>query len=249
MNPHALVLASSANSISGFDVINLFAAATSIVLAIVALALSIFFFVQGKNSADQSQRSAQEISASVNRLEKLFDSLYADTFTIMRDTVTDMRHHVWKPSVEVTNPEHGPALDHQLEQLQRSLLDELADVSKRVGLTDSKIAALRDEMQPIVQRTLIEQEHAVGERTIQGITDDIISLLESGPASVREIADATGIEPRTVTMCLFNLREDGKITWRGSANSLSWAQQVNLLPTRTRMRARKNSQEVSKEME
>src|SRR5690348_16395858 len=91
-----ILSAESSSGVSGFDLINLFSAAASIILALVALGLAVFFFVQSKNEADRSAKSAEEISSSVGRLEKLFDSLYSDTFSMMRDSVTDMRRHVWK---------------------------------------------------------------------------------------------------------------------------------------------------------
>jgi hypothetical protein len=53
------------SGLSGLDVVNLFSAASSIILAIVALVLSVFFFVQSKKDAERSEQSAHEISSSV----------------------------------------------------------------------------------------------------------------------------------------------------------------------------------------
>src|SRR3954469_18836840 len=85
----------AATTLTTLDVVNLFSSAVSTVLAVVALVLSIFFFVQAKKDAERSAGAASEISSSVERLEKLFDSLYSDTLSMMRETVTDMRKHIW----------------------------------------------------------------------------------------------------------------------------------------------------------
>src|SRR5579875_3882102 len=152
----------AAPNITGFDVINLFSAAISIVLAIVALALSIFFFVQSKKAADQASKSADEISASVRRLEKIFDSLYSDTFAIMRDTVTDMRHHVWKmvPAHSASN-EGDNSVENQRSISQSAMLEELGKVSRHVGLTDAKISELTARLSPVIDRILEEQQRTL----------------------------------------------------------------------------------------
>src|SRR5689334_17460432 len=85
----------STSSLTTFDVINLFSAALSIVLAAVALSLSLYFYRRSVEQARMAETSANQIAASVDRLEKLFNSLYADTFSMTRDIVTDMRAHIW----------------------------------------------------------------------------------------------------------------------------------------------------------
>jgi hypothetical protein len=219
---------SASSAVSGIDIINLFAAAASIILAVVALALSIFFFVQGKKSADQAEKGAREISASVTKLEKLFDSLYADTFTMMRDTVTDMRHHVWKVSAVDANIERDPEMKKELERLQSSLLEELGEVSKRVGLTDTKIADLREEMQPVFERTLTEQEEAVRTIGIQVIESDILDELRGGPSSLAEISAHSVYDDWLIVKALYNLRKDGSITWDGPPGRISRRQTIML---------------------
>ena len=154
--PQPPITGAAATGISGIDIVNLFSAAASIILAIVALTLSIFFFVESKRAADQSSKSAGEISASVGRLEKLFDSLYSDTFSMMRETVTDMRKHVWRLAPDVV-PDGDDEIDMRLRESQVSVLVELDRVSKRVGLTDANIDELREQLAPVLHRALGEQ--------------------------------------------------------------------------------------------
>lgn len=204
-------LASTANSgISGFDWINLFAAAASIVLAIVALALSIFFFVQGKNSADQSARSAEEISANVKRLEVLFNTLYSDTFSMMRETVTDMRQHVWK-----TIPGPDSADDSIVEaaeaRSQEQVLTELGKVSRRVGLTDAKIGELRSELAPVVKRALEEQREA----TESQVENYILQVLyEVGPTSLNDLLDSIPASNTSIASAVSRLGKKDHVTWK-----------------------------------
>jgi hypothetical protein len=219
----------ASTALSGMDIINLFAAAFSIVLAIVALVLSIFFFVQGNKSANRAEKSAQEISSSVAKLEKLFESLYSDTFTMMRDTVTDMRRHVWKVGPESIDKERDAEVQRTLDRFQASLLEELGEVSKRVGLADSKIADLRSEMQPVVERTLTQQEEAV--RTIgqQVLENEILDFLQGGPSDLATISDQSGYEDNLIVRALFDLRAAGKVWWDGRPGRISRRQPVMLI--------------------
>jgi hypothetical protein len=234
--PVWIATGSTSTALSGFDIINLFAAAASIILAVVALALSIFFFVQGKNSADQSEKSAQEISASVTRLEKLFDSLYSDTFTMMRDTVTDMRRHVWKVSPEALNSARDLEIKEQLEHFQDSLLEQLGEVSKRVGLTDTKIADLREEMGPIFQRTLTEQGEAVKTITHQMIENNVLDVLQGGATNLDTIRFLTPYTDGMIVDALFALRHDGSVTWDGPPGRLTRHQPIKLAGPEARKR-------------
>lgn len=227
-----LVLAAdpAGTNVTAFDILNLFSAAASIVLAVVALALSIFFFVQSKNAADQSAKSAEEISASVSRLEKLFDSLYSDTFTMMRETVTDMRHHVWRAPPKNATTERDPAMAAELERFQSSFLEELAEISKHVGITDAKIETLQDEIQPVIRRTLTEQEEVVGANTMQRIKKQIIAVLKTGPKTAGELTTMIDAPGDLTTHALFDLRLASSVTWDGPSDSLRWQDWVLLIP-------------------
>lgn len=208
------IAASAADTgLSAFDWLNLFAASTSIVLAIVALALSIFFFVQGKNSAERSERSAAEISSNVNRLETLFDRLYSDTFSMMRETVTDMRQHVWKIA-----PGQGPAEDEKLKELeaksQAAVLDELDKVSRKVGLADAKVGELRAELAPVLKRALEEQREIVEEVSNSQVESEVLDLIRNKTVSdVRYLEQRLPYSREAIVRALFRLRQMGIIQW------------------------------------
>lgn len=232
---------SSGPTVSGLDLVNLFASAFSIVLAVVALALAIFFFVQSKNSADQSAKSADEISASVARLEKLFDSLYSDTFAMMRETVTDMRQHVWKVKPESSMIPNGAEakIEAEREQSQAALLAELGRVSKRVGLTDAKISELTEQLTPVIKQALEEQERVVEqvteERKQASLDDRILTFLRRrGPIAVFRLAQVLEEDRDDVMMALFNLAHQGVATWDTAPGAISTHDVVRYVPVRER---------------
>ena len=236
--PAYLLATSSAPGISGLDLVNLFSAAASIILAIVALALSIFFFVQSKNAADQSAKSAEEISASVARLEKLFDSLYSDTFTMMRETVTDMRHHVWKvvPGKTGVPDKVDDSAQFRGNEL---LMEELAEVSKRAGLTDTKITELNKQLAPIIERTVEQRSRVRGVRELpvpeanDRLRNSVLDILMIRPLNLKQLI--TMLVPDhadDVARVLFDLRGEGIVTWTGSSNSLGENTVIDIVPSK-----------------
>jgi hypothetical protein len=105
----------------------------------------------------------------------------------MRETVTDMRRHVWKASPKKTVTERDPAMAAELERFQGSFLEELGKVSKHIGLTDAKIEALQAEIQPVIRRTLVEQEEVVGALSLQRINNEVIAGLKTGPMTTSQL--------------------------------------------------------------
>ena len=78
------------------EVISLTASIASLVLAIVAIWLSLVFFKLSGATSEKANEASRSVMSSVEKLEKIFDKLYSDTFSIMKDTVSDMRKHYWK---------------------------------------------------------------------------------------------------------------------------------------------------------
>jgi uncharacterized protein Yka (UPF0111/DUF47 family) len=220
MVDHMLIAAStgpsSASSISALDITELFSAAASIILAVVALALSIFFFVQSKDSADKSSRSAEEISASVSRLEKIFDSLYSDTFSIMRETVTDMRRHIWKT---IPAPGALSGSDGSVESLrsisQSTILEELEKASRTVGLNDAKIAELTEQLAPRINRTSKEQ------RQLAEPFPQILKLVKTEPRTAAQLMIMLREPEEQFVDEVFFLGGQGLLTWDGAPGKLA----------------------------
>ena len=205
--------AATGSSISGLDLLNLFSSVAAIVLAILALILSIFFFVQGKNAADQASKSADRIASSVARLEALFNSMYSDTFSMMRDTVTDMRQHIWPVKDDTAN-----VIEAERERSQATLIQELARVSRSIGIQDAKINQLRDELAPIFNEALKEQEEVsskVYEVEWEELENRILVLLSAAPMRPADLRSVIGVTSSAIARAISRLIDDGSVAWGG----------------------------------
>lgn len=142
------------------ETISLIASLASLILAIVAIWLSFKFFEKSSEASEKTIEASKGISASVERLEKLFDKLYSDTFTMMKDTVSDMRNHIWnKDSKSVNKEEH---LEEELEKKAQEKVDKLkSDLSKdltmmfdKQNITDAKISSLKNELTGLIEKAV-----------------------------------------------------------------------------------------------
>lgn len=68
---------------------------SSILLAIVAITLSILFYVWSRKSNEDIQKTSIHIDHNTEKIEKLFDRFYTDTFGIMKGTIAAMQKSVF----------------------------------------------------------------------------------------------------------------------------------------------------------
>ena len=66
-----------------FDLINLIAAITSIVLGITSIKLSLYFYGKSKEESQESYKLSKSIEGNVEKLDVIFDKLYSGTFSMM----------------------------------------------------------------------------------------------------------------------------------------------------------------------
>lgn len=146
---------------SGIEMVGLIASIASLILAVGAIWLSIVFFKMSNEASKATTEAAKGIDASVKRLENLFDKLYSDTFSMMKDTVSDMRKHIWSGEDR-----------SEVDDGERNAILEEADKK-----ADEKIAAIKSAMDKQLSEILAQQKAADGK--VSDIGSEIEKLLDS----------------------------------------------------------------------
>lgn len=236
------------------DYVSLISSIASGVLAVVALALAIVFFILSKKDAERSEQNAQQIASSVRQLEKLFDTLYSDTFSMMRETYTDMRRHVWR-----ANPDRGEDADAENEEAATltkqtsAILEKVAEASAQIGVTGAKLEALQQRLQPALRETLeAESVKREDSNSLQARVIRFIATRESAGKGVRlrEIVRALGDDEDDVVTVLFDLGRSGVVDWENAPDLLGLEDEIQYVPVRSRAalrRRRKQNQPESAE--
>jgi hypothetical protein len=81
-------------SLGWMDALSLFSSIASLVMGGLAIWLSITFYKMSDKSSREIESSSSKINSNVEKLEKLFDKMYSDTFGMVKDTVSHMRQQV-----------------------------------------------------------------------------------------------------------------------------------------------------------
>lgn len=137
--------------------ISLVASIASLILAVLAIALSIIFFILSAYYSEKSNAAANKISSTVDRLEKLFDHLYADTFSMMRENVTEMQKHAWPKDNPVDNNiliEADRRADSKVETLKESTAAEMRKLLELQSGTHEAVSRLSTDMEGLLGRAI-----------------------------------------------------------------------------------------------
>lgn len=200
---------------SAFDIISFIASIASLILSIGAIWLSVVFFRMADTASKATTEAAKDIAASVERLEKLFDKLYSDTFSMMRDTVADMRKHIWNnpQSSNIDKNEISDAVRTEIETRVKSALEAQGIGSKEKQEKVTK--ELEGVLESIIKSAKIRKTSIKSARVLDAIK-------ANQPVTLEKLAKFLDMSDDELAIHhLFPMRERGEITWDGPKNSIN----------------------------
>lgn len=104
------------------DIVNLIASISSIILAIVSLTLSIFFYRWSDKSNKEIVKQATAIDSNTKKIEQLFDKLYYDTFNMMKSSHQAMQQKVFGNSTVISSSDSELNPDEVLEEFIKTVV-------------------------------------------------------------------------------------------------------------------------------
>lgn len=207
---------------STFDIISFIASIASLILAVGAIWLSVVFFRMSDAASKATTEAAKDIAASVERLEKLFDKLYSDTFSMMRDTVTDMRKHIWN-NPQTTNPDKSEisyAIKSEIESRVKAALEAEGIGSKEKQEKVTK--ELESVLESIFQDAKLKKKSIKSARVLDAIK-------ANQPVTLPKLARFLDMSDDDLAIHhLFPMRARGEITWDAPMNTISSESAIRL---------------------
>jgi hypothetical protein len=208
------------------EAIGLVASVVSIALAIFAIWQASTFYRWSDAAAKEGRDSARDIRASVERIEKLFDTFYSDTFGLMKDTYADFRKHTWPKSgqgegeAEDLGAAAEEAAAEKIDELRGDLRADLAKLTERGEMTDAAIDNLRRDFTTLLDRAIDQsrrvEEEAEGDVVRPALLRRIEELQERGQTRitasrfVRPIL-RSDVAPGRAFRELYKLRDEGLV--------------------------------------
>jgi hypothetical protein len=161
------------------EVISLIASLISVIIGLLAIWLSIQFYVMSNKSSEAMKNASKEISSSVNRLEKLFDRFYSDTFSVMKETYSDMRRHIWPEqqlSDEGTENEIENKSDPEVDKIKDEVNKELSRIIK--NKQEENEAKIR-ELSSLLNKAMSKSRNALIKTQEKTVRNYLLYLLRN----------------------------------------------------------------------
>ena len=163
-------------SLAPLDLVSFISSIASLILAIVAIWLSIQFYKMSTQSSKEVEMSTNNINSNVEKLDHLFNKMYSDTFTIVKDTVSDMRDHVYKKD----NKNHNTNVE--IEKNTKLLVNEIV---KEIQEKDGKNKA---EIEQLVLEAIEKSKKVEEDLTNKNIEEEILKFLKlNGPTKYSDL--------------------------------------------------------------
>lgn len=193
-------------SLTGIELVAFIASIASLILAVGAIWLSIVFFRMSNEASKATTEAAKGIDASVQRLEKLFDKLYSDTFSMMKETVSDMRKHIWNVDEESVSSEDEKnkileeadrKADEKVSEIKSALDKQLNDILNRQKIADGKVSDIGKELENLLENAIQTSRMVESEAREETIRNHILSEIRKTRrigkiAIARDLVDKLG---------------------------------------------------------
>jgi len=209
------------------EIASLVASVVSVVIGGFAIWLSVTFYRMATNISEDTREASKAISSSVDRLESLFDRLYSDTFSMMKDTVSDMRKHIWPEKEQDTDALAAieAKADDKVEHLRADIAAELSTMMSQVGRTDTKITGVEERLTDLIDKAITQsrrvESEAQEEISMVNVLNGVLQFIQRcGESTVRSVLTHHTLRRRyslpTLTEALDILVKDEVIQANGS---------------------------------
>jgi hypothetical protein len=182
---------------TAFQLISFLASISSLIVEIGAIALSMVFFQWSNKAVNATTDAANDIGASVARLEKLFDHLYSDTFAMMRETVSELQKHAWDTQGSLPEGTTAAAVaaaeeaetkaDEKISEIRGNVDAQLSDILARQEHQRMDMQRLRHEMKSLVDQAISDSRQVDLEAREQTTREYLLRLIRNRKAGGREV--------------------------------------------------------------
>ena len=207
------------------EIVAIIASIVSVIIGGFAIWLAVTFYKMSTKISESIREAAKDISSGVERLEKIFDKLYADTFGMMKETVSDMRRHLWPTETENGESpieEAESKADERVDVLKKKMGKEISTILKKQQITNAKVTSLRSEMRGLLDRAITESRRAEIQASEEVVRKHIMRILQINKKREREITaggiveELSGIIPVSrIIREIRRMRDEKIISWVG----------------------------------
>ncbi|TKJ39881.1 hypothetical protein CEE36_10140 [candidate division TA06 bacterium B3_TA06] len=206
------------------EIAALVASLVSIGIAVTAIWLSIKFYELSSKASKGIEKATKDIEHSVSKLEQIFNTLYSDTFAMMKDTVTEMRKHAWPSQLDsetsLDKKAVDEAIDRKISSIKKEVDGKVLTILKNQNLTESKIKRISTDLDSLLEKTLSTVRKVEYESKAEQLRIYILRELQKRPIPITAeklvvLMDREGFRIKSILEELEEMKGEKLITWTG----------------------------------
>lgn len=211
----------SESSIPGTTVetASLVASMVSIIIGIGAVALSVVFYRMSSDAQRASENANKDIQASVSKLDAMFNSMYSDTFSLVRDSYRAMHQSAWEGAEEPDDAPDGgePVRESAVSSSTSTQAPQETSESQDSRERSRQVPDDRDEAQERARRTAARRASLESARERRELRASLKTALERAwgdsrypsAAQLQLIGERLGYDTQKVVKAMFDVYRDG----------------------------------------
>lgn len=166
------------------QVTSLIASIVSVVLAIVAIFLSFWFYDRSAKSSREVETATNAVRDSVHQLDRLLELLRSDAFSMVRGTLTAYEKRLLSDHASLEESEQltETRINEKVAHLRAEMRAELISVVGKVEQTDPHVPSVRQRLEQVVDKAIDQSVKADREAREENIQDHLLSYLSTLPA-------------------------------------------------------------------
>lgn len=211
------------------EIASLVASLASIIIAGFAIWLSVAFYKMSSAAQQASDETNRQVRSGVNKLESLFNSMYADTFSLVRDSYQAMHRRAWEEvkDEELGGGSAGQKAAQQGQEPGPGARPEESTHSSHAGEARGGGFSTSDGRPPgrragdgavtsVGEEPLTSQQREQLKEVVKGVLERIWAAGKTPtPEQVQVAGEQLGYSYKEVLRALFFLRRDGVIHHAG----------------------------------
>jgi len=177
------------------DDFSLLSSIASLVLAIVAIWLSIVFYRLAVNASLATTEAANRVAASVGKLEDLFGRFYNDNFSLIRETFTDMRKHTLSTQdFALEKSKSDEIINSKVEVVRKTYESKMSALLIDSQLPREKAEQVERELRKAMEQAIAGTRLAAEEAQLTSAVEFLLRCIRLLTASkeVVTVADVVG---------------------------------------------------------
>jgi hypothetical protein len=193
------------------------------------------------SASNEIKRASDDISSSVNKLEELFNKMYSDTFTMLKDTVSDMRknyyHNNSLQNINAENKKIQEEINNTSKEVSKEVLSKIKTEIKILDIDEEK----KNKLEELTRESLLNEINNLIKKLDQikhkssvnynNRKEEIIKIISSCKSiSLKELSQKTNIKENHLAIrYLFSMRANNEITWDGDDSMISSDSKIRLV--------------------